>query len=213
MFLKSPIVFSMCRIAMLFCLLPFCSYTQVKQYSPKVSQAVETYAFLKGQRAALGEVAKQYPHLKKEVAFAEKKLETSFGRAENNIEQFLKEELQDSHFKLLQKEIDSLLKEQFKIPIEKEKYALDFLAKANERIYSINDTILHQRIMSFVYQDAPHEEIKDGHLNFFLTENHPKAQQTDLKIPIPKSWTAEEAESPQTIQQFTSFNGTGIEKY
>jgi len=212
MFLKFQILFSSFRIALLFCLISVTSYAQEQPYSAKVASAVETYAFLRGQSAALNEIAKQFPQLKPEVASAEKKMKGTFYRAEKNIEKFLQSELQISHFKILKKQIDSLLQVQFKKPIEKEKYARDFLKKANERVYAINDTILHKRIMSFIYHDAPHEEINDGHLNFFLTENHPKAQKADLKIPVPKSWLAEEAESPQTIQQFTSFNGTGIEK-
>ena len=43
------------------------SYTQVQKYTPKVMLAMETYAFLKGQSAALTKVAHQFPKLRDDV--------------------------------------------------------------------------------------------------------------------------------------------------
>ena len=55
--------------------------------------------------------------------------------------------------------------------------------------------------------------MKDGHIKTFTTKVHPKAKQTALKIQVPKSWLAEEAKMPETVQQFTSCYGKGNEKF
>lgn len=199
-------------VFLLYILFPVFCLSQSEKYDPKVSFAIETYAFLEGQNAALQKVAVQFPQLKPNVTAAQQSLNTVYGRAENNIKQFLKEELDSFQLNLLRIQIDSLLNQQLLNPIEKEKYAHDFLLKIKERSHFINNVSVSKGILSFKYHDAPHQEITDGHVDFFTTENHPKAEKASLKIPIPESWLAEEAEMPQTIQQFTSYYGNGNEK-
>lgn len=201
------------RILFLFCIIsPVFTFSQTVNYNSKVSFAIETYSFLRGQNAALQKIAVQFPQLKPNVTAAQKKIKNVFGRTEKNLKQFLKEELDHKQYNSLQNYLDSLLHHQFPNTIEKEKYAHDFLLKIKERSVNINNDSLSKGILSFKYHDAPHQEITDGHVDFFTTENHPKADKTSLKIPIPKSWLAEEAEMPETIQQFTSYYGNGNEK-
>ena len=198
-------------------LLAFCTfsavfYAQVQTHTPKVMFAIETYAYLKGQSSALKTIAWQFPALKPKIAAVENNAEISFSRAERNIERFLKDELTESEFTLLQQRIDSMLIVQLQQPIEKEEYAIDFLEKVSKGPHFITDTVLSKGIISFAYHDTPHEEINDGHIETFTTKGHPKAEQTALKLPIPKSWLAEEADMPETVQQFTSYYGRGNEK-
>ncbi|KAF2515700.1 hypothetical protein [Flavobacterium foetidum] len=201
------------RIALiLYFIFPTLSFSQEQINDPKVAFAIETYAFLKGQNAALEKVAVQFPQLKPNVVATEKNLKSAFGEAENNIQEFLQEELNNMQLDALHNHINLLLEQQFSNPIEKEKYAHDLLLTLKERSNYINNESVSKGILSFKYDDAPHEEITDGHVDFFTTKNHPKAEQVSLRIPVPKSWLAEEAEMPETIQQFTSFYGNGIEK-
>lgn len=199
-------------VFLLYILFPVSCLSQMERFDAKVSFAIETYAFLKGQNAALQKVAVQFPQLRSNVTAAQQSLKTVYGRAENNIKQFLKEELDNSQLNLLHIQIDSLLNQQLLNPIEKEKNAHDFLLKIKERFHFIDNISVSKGVLSFKYHDAPHQEIADGHVDFFTTENHPKAEKASLKVPIPKSWLAEEAEIPQTIQQFTSYYGNGNEK-
>ncbi|GGF22327.1 hypothetical protein [Flavobacterium limi] len=203
----------MIRIVFFFYIIfPVLSFSQTI-YDPKVSFAVETYAFLKGQNAALEKVSEEFPRLKPVVGAAEKNLYTEFGRAEKNLKQFLSEELNDTQFDSLHNHIDSLSNHQLSNPIQKEEYAHEFLLMVKERSNeNINNESLSKGILSFKYHDKPHQEITDGHVVFFSTENHPKAENAFLKIPIPKSWLAQEASMPETIQQFTSYHGNGNEK-
>lgn len=203
----------MVRIIFIFYIVfPFFSFSQTG-HNPKVLFAVETYAFIKGQNAALEKVAEEFPPLKPVAGAAEKNLNTVFGRAEKNLRQFLSEELNDMQLDSLHQYIDSLSNQQLSNPIEKEEYAHQFLLMVRERSNeNIDNETLSKGILSFKYHDTPHEEITDGHVVFFTTENHPKAENAFLKIPIPKSWLAEEAAMPETIQQFTSYYGNGNEK-
>jgi hypothetical protein len=54
-------------------------YPQAKPYAPKVMLAVETYAFLKGQSAALKKVALQFPSLKEDVRKLQNSSKVIFG--------------------------------------------------------------------------------------------------------------------------------------
>lgn len=199
-------------ILLIYCILPNLFYSQGQQYEPKVQFAIETYAFLKGQSAALQMVAFQFPALKPDIVAAEKNSKVLFRRAEQNIERFLDDEMNNKEFAMLQDRIDSLLNEQFKNPIEKKEHALDFLKRVKERPGLITDTVLLKGILSFAYHDAPHQEIADGYAKTFSTKGHPKTEKTTLKLKIPKSWRAEKPEMPETIQQFTSYCGNGNEK-
>jgi hypothetical protein len=186
---------------------PCLCYPQQNAYSAKVRMAIETYAFLKGQNSALEMIALQFPSLKKDVT----KTSTVFIQAEQNIERFLKSQIGEE-FTVLQKRIGTLLHKQFKNPIEKEKYARDFLEKIRQRSRFSSDSLITKGILSFAYEDVPHQEIIDGHTITFTTKGHPKAEKIILQVPIPKSWKAEEAEMPETVQQFTSYGGQGTEK-
>lgn len=187
-------------------------YPQSQKYNPKVSFAIETYAFLKGQSAALEKISRQFPSLKAKVQTVEQDSKISFVRAQRNIEHFLEEELTVADYEALQKQIDSMLQAQLKNPIEKEKFAIDFLNLVSSRSQFIAGTLVEKGVLSFAYHDTPHQEITDGHFTNFTTKHHPKADRAALKVPIPKSWLAEEAEMPQTIQQFTSHYGNGEAK-
>lgn len=187
-------------------------YPQQENYNPKVTFALETYAFLKGQDAAIDKVAGQFPELSSDVSAAEKKLDEAFGQAEDNIKQYLKEELEHHQFQKFHQHLDSLLHIQLQHPVEKESHARDFLTQVIQRPKSMYGTPLSKGILSFKYHYEPHQEILDGHIDVFETKDHPKADNVRISIPIPASWLAEETTMPQTIQQFTSCNGNGEEK-
>ncbi|WP_123907089.1 hypothetical protein [Flavobacterium johnsoniae] len=208
------LIFTRCRIMLLLliCSSPALFYSQAQKPTPKVMFAIETYAYLKGQSSALKTIAKQFPNLKRKVSAAQNNAEIPFSRAERNIERLLQDELTASEFKIVQRNIDSLINVQLQNQIEKQKYAIDFLEKVSKGTHFITDTMVSKGILSFAYHDTPHEEINDGHIKTFKTKNHPKAEQTALKVPIPHSWLAEEAHMPETIQQFTSYYRTGNEK-
>lgn len=200
------------QLSLLYLLLPALCFGQVQQYTPKTAFAVETYAFLKGRSAALKSIARQFPALKSEITTATKSTAVLFARAEHNIEQFLSNELSEESFNALKNHLNAILAQQTESPIEKEQHARDFLEKISSKSSTLNDTLQSKGIISFAYHDVPHQEITDGHLKIFTTKDHPKAAETDLEIPIPVSWQAQEAEMAQTVQQFTSFHGKGIEK-
>jgi len=196
----------------LYIIFPVLCQSQKVEYSPKIEITLETYAFLKGQNAALQKVSREFPSLKSDVKAAEKIQSISFGSAQRNIEQFLKEELNEYHFRTIDNHFDSIINQQLEHPVGKEKYARDFLKLVTERSKNIFKTTHSKGILSFKYYHAPHQEIIDGYADLYDTKDHPKARAVSIKIPIPKSWLAEEAEMPETIQQFTSYNGKGTDK-
>lgn len=197
-------------IILLICIPTFCIAQQA--LPPKVSYALETYAFLKGQDAALDKVAAEFPELSADVRAAEKKLDKAFGLAAYNITQYLKKELEYSQLQKFHNQIDSLLDMQLQYPVEKKSHAKEFLKHVVQRPKNIYGSSVSKGILSFKYHNEPHQEILDGHVNVFETKDHPKAPNVSISIPIPASWLAEETAMPQTIQQFTSCNGNGTEK-
>lgn len=193
------------------CLFSLKGFSQTSGNTPKINMAVETYSYLKGQNAALQRISMQFPSLKDNVEALQKNSVMLFSRAEKNIEHILEKELEKSEYNRLKNQIRSFLSK-FKDPIQKKKHAEDFLDKVKERSLVKDDSQISKALLSFAYHDKPHQEITDGHLKTFTTKGHPKAVKSTVTIPIPKSWKAEDAEMPETIQQFTSFNGNGSEK-
>lgn len=189
-----------------------CASCFSQKYDAKAGFAVETYAFIRAQNAALEKIAQQFPHLRPKIAAAQNDLKNVFGRTEKNLKQFFKEELTGPQFDSLQMYIDALLERQLSDPIRKEEHAQDFILKVKDRSHFGPRSTLPKGILCFKYHDAPHKEITDGHFEVFSSENHPKAENISLKIPVPESWLAQEADMPQTIQQFTSCQGNGTEK-
>ncbi|TCN57647.1 hypothetical protein D0809_13765 [Flavobacterium circumlabens] len=199
-------------LLIVYCVLTIPTYPQKQNYSAKVMLGMETYAFLKGQGAALKKVASQFPALKDDAIAIEKSSTVIFGRAEINIKRFLKDELGDAEFNRIEHRIDSLLSEQLKQPIQKKEYAQNFIEKVKSELQLSKTGGIQKGIISFAYHDAPHQEVTDGHIIHFTTKGHPKAEESAVALSIPRSWSAEEAEMPATVQQFTSHDGKGIEK-
>lgn len=187
-------------------------YPQNQRYTPKVQLAIETYAFIQGQKASLAKVAAQFPVVAQEVRSLEKKAQAIYGRAEKNIEQYLRNELKEDQFSILKKNIRLLAEDQLKEPIQKKEHAIDFLESVRDKIDMDEHANIPKGIISFAYQDVPHQEIIDGHIKNFTTQGHPKADESIVTFPVPKSWIAQEGEMPATVQQFTSFDGKGNEK-
>ncbi|MFD1604428.1 hypothetical protein ACFSJW_13545 [Flavobacterium artemisiae] len=196
----------------IFCFLAVHCFAQIGEYSQKTALAVETYAYLKGQQSALKKISSEFPGLHDDVLSVQKNIDLYHGRSQRNIELFLKEEFSEQYFLQLTKHLDSMITQQLKNPIEREKYAEDLLDKIHKKIRSGTIGTTDKGILSFAYHDRPHQELTDGHTINYSTKGHPKAEESVVKIPVPKSWTAEEAEHPDTIQQFTSYAGKGDEK-
>jgi len=188
------------------------AYSQVPQHPPKINLAIEAYAFLRGQNSALEKVSRQFPGLQDDVQALRQNADAVFGRSERNIEQYLRKELGDAAFLSLRTHIDSLAQVQLHEPIAEEKYAADFIEETKGRMRLGRGSSVPKGVLPFAYHDAPHQEMADGHTARFSTQGHPKADHDIVAISIPKSWRAEEAQMSQTIQQFTSFHGNGLEK-
>ncbi|WP_184160506.1 MULTISPECIES: hypothetical protein [Flavobacterium] len=199
-------------LLLLFCALAVWGCYPQQHHDPKVLLAMETYAFLKGQSAALKKAASQFPAFAKEAADLQQKAQAVFGRAEKNAELFLRQQLADPQFSSFQKHIDSLINQQLQHPIEKKEYTAKFLQAVKDKIGFSPAAALPKGLLAFAYHDAPHQEIIDGHTVKFSTKGHPKADQSVVVLPIPKSWEAQEAQMPAAVQQFTSCEGKGNEK-
>ncbi|WP_427874112.1 hypothetical protein [Flavobacterium sp. MMS24-S5] len=167
--MKTMLLFIYCLSAVHCC-------SQTRYPSEKVQLAIETYAYLKGQNAALKKVAGQFPSFTKQVSELQKNAHPVFGRAERNIEDFLQQELNDSQFNAVEKHVDSLINEQLKNPIEKKEYAGSFLEQVKDKIAFSSNAAVPKGIISFAYHDAPHEEVTDGHIINFSTDELSKSR-------------------------------------
>lgn len=59
-----------------------------------------------------------------------------------------------------------------------------------------------EKILSFQYQDEPILEFLNGYTKTYTTKGHPKANNSDWSIQIPKSWKASEGKDEHIIQRF-----------
>jgi hypothetical protein len=177
----------------------------------KMQHAVNAYAFLYGQEQSLLKIAVQFPALNDEI----QKMSSGaflFNRAKTNIESYLKGGLPEGEFNRLQKEIATSAQKAFEKPIESEAYARNYLGEVRQRLDGGMDIPMCRTILSFAYEDFPENEMTDGYTIMYNIDEHQKAKKANLKIVIPRSWAASEAEQAETVQQFTSCGGHGSEK-
>jgi hypothetical protein len=189
------------------------SFAQSAGYSPKIQLALETYTYLRGQDLSLCAIARQFPELGTETDSVQLAITNSWlGKAKTNLETFLITQLGNENFTALDDQVESFTNRQFERPIEKVSYARNFLAEIGRRLNGNIEPPTKERIQAFAYDQFPDGELIDGHTAIFNSSGHEKAGKSVFRLVVPQSWQPSESEMPETIQEFTSYCGTGSEK-
>lgn len=74
---------------------------------------------------------------------------------------------------------------------------------------NVSDILIKENALAFQYKDNPLLEFLDGHTQKFSTKGHPRANNSDWTVKVPKSWKATEARNDNVIQRFQNDFGLG----
>ncbi|SMO87233.1 hypothetical protein [Gracilimonas mengyeensis] len=170
----------------------------------------QAFGYLNGQEITLAKIEKEFPSLGNDIKLAKIEFGLSFGNAEKNIENNLKDLLGDQF-----EEYKSNLLEQTENMLSSqeitEELAIDFINKVKRRSDGEIESPVLETLLIYQYSDFPVSEFNDGYAITYSTQNHQKSKGLDIRIKIPESWKNEEADRPNIVQKFISKNGTGKE--
>jgi hypothetical protein len=122
---------------------------------------------------------------------------------------YLLEHLQEKAFTSFQNKILTKLGKSKDLQSLAKAEASDYLSKVESRAKGKMESPILATLLSFNYQDSPHQEIVNGFSRLYSTQNHPKAQGVNWRIKVPVSWKETEGRGPSAIQKITSVYGDG----
>jgi hypothetical protein len=183
------------------------SFAQLKE--SELNDVFQTYGFVKGQEYSLNKIKEKYPQFAVDVIKSKAKFDSSFKQSVNNLETELKQLIGEEYFAdykiSMYKELEKLISQQ-KLS---EKDILLFLDEVSKRADgNMQNPILHY-LLHYKFKESPHQEFLQDYNQEFFTKGHSKSKGTDIKLKVPISWKAKEADRPNIIQKFVSRNGNG----
>ena len=186
------------------------SFAQTEPYNDaKMTIASSAFGFCWGQQLSLDKIAKTYPDLKPKTIAASNAFTGSFGTTRLSIENYLKSQMGDTAFNnfftQLKNDITSMVDSQNTTKQD----AVDFIATVEKRAKGDLPSPYLENFLMFKYANNPVGEFSAGQTYTFNTTEETYSKNSKWSIDIPKSWTAEEANSPEIIKQFKSECGTG----
>lgn len=186
------------------------TFAQTEPYNEaKMTIASSAFGFCWGQQLSLEKIGKTYPDLKPKATAASNAFTGSFGTTRLSIENYLKTQMGDTAYKSfldqLKVDIGSMVDSQNTTKQD----AVDFIATVEKRAKGDIPSPYLENFLMFKYAANPLGEFTAGQTYTFNTTEEVYAKNSKWTIDIPKSWTAEESNSPEIIKQFKSECGTG----
>ena len=171
---------------------------------------IKAYGYLIGQEYSLSKILEFNPNLKSEVVKARLNFNSTFGKAEKNIELEL-ESLFGDNFNTYKSQMVKQLKEMTAISTYEKEKSLVFLKEVDKRAKGKIEKPILETLLTFQFIDNPSKEFTTGFLKSYTTKGHSKSKDVIINAKVPLSWKQEEAERPNIVQKFTSNNGKGLE--
>ena len=184
------------------------SSVEVVPKNPLYVDLGKTLGFIVGQRTSLHHISNEYPALSPHAIKAEHEFKITFGVAEKNIENLLKEMLKDEYPRYIAT-IKDEIKSTFNLQQINQDIAAQFLDEVELRAKGKIPSPMLETLLHYQFEERPVEELIHGFKTIYRTNGHPKAKGLDVQIEYPKSWSLREGKRPNIIQFFRSNNGRG----
>ena len=184
------------------------SSVEVVPKNPLYVDLGKTLGFIIGQRTSLNHISNEYPALSPHAIKAEHEFKITFGVAEKNIENLLKEMLKDEYPRYIAT-IKDEIKPTFNLQQINQDIAAQFLDEVELRAKGKIPSPMLETLLHYQFEERPAEELIHGFKAIYRTNGHPKAKGLDVQIEYPKSWSLREGKRPNIIQFFRSNNGRG----
>lgn len=170
-------------------------------------QAARVYGFLYGQHRAAETLSRQYPQLAGQLSALEQQFAATYGWPEAKAKAIVatlgNSAISDLHKKHLSK-VDEAMTRQFTV-----QEATTFASELKGRLDGNIDPEVLRNILWLKYASRPVAEMVDGRTVRYNSSNHPKAKGIEFSLSAPISWRQREGDRPNTVQQWTSQNGSG----
>ena len=178
---------------------------------PKNKRIIQAYGFILGQNYSLDKINSEYPQLKSQIEIAQLEFNSTFGKAVDSLKCYLINSNGEAKFNEFEKKLKIEINKLFGEQLITEKIAISYLEEVKSRAKGNIPTPVLETLLTFQFYDNPEQEFLLGFTNVFKTNGHPKSNNTNWNIRVPKSWKSEEAERPNIIQKFTSDYGSGFQ--
>ena len=168
----------------------------------------KTLGFIVGQRISLTRIKTEYPALSLRASRAQREFTLSFGIAEENIQNALRDIFSDRYPEYIastERHLASTLMSQ-RTNLET---ATRFIDEVETRAKGQIPSPILETLLSYQFIDRPAQEFRRGFKVIYRTKEHPKAKGVDFQVEYPRSWSAREGKRPNVIQFFISNNGRG----
>ncbi|TLX17186.1 hypothetical protein [Rhizobium sp. MHM7A] len=182
----------------------------VSNYVPSelaYKQAARVYGFLYGQHRAAETLSSQYPQLAGQLSSLEQQFAATYGwpeaRAKALVATLSHSAISDLHKKHLSK-VDQAMARRFSA-----QEATTFASELQGRLEGKIDPEVLKNILWLKYASRPVAEMVDGYTVRYNSSNHPKSKGIEFSLSAPISWRQVEGDRPNTVQQWTSQNGSG----
>lgn len=157
--------------------------------------------FLFAQTAHLEAVRSKYPELIGSSLIAENAFRASFGNAERNIRQALKQVLGKHYDEYVSKMMSSLLGAESQKEFGK-RDAIRFIEDVKARGNGELEPRLLRTLLKAQFRDEPASELIHKFYQTFRTTGHRKSKGLSIQIEYPQSWVAREGKRPNVVQVF-----------
>lgn len=195
-------------IYLIFSLLLFYTINSYGQSDRQYEQFTQTFGYLKGQNYKINYIKREFPSLKPSVIQQQLLFKSRFGNAAKTIDYIFKKALENK-YDLYVRKLKQKLKEVINFDNYTKKDAVEFISILNNRANGQIESPILETLLFFQYKDEPEKEFINGYTYDFNTKGHEKSKNTQIKLKIPKSWKALEAERPNIVKTFRSRNGFG----
>ena len=166
------------------------------------------YGFLLGQKATVGRIEDKYPDhimmgkLKFDAAFSKilEKMETI---AKRYVQREVLKQFEIETLKPFNKHLDNLVIDP--------QFAKTFDEELTSRARGNIESPFLQTFLAVQYFDNPVEEIWSGFKQSYSSRGHEKSKGVNVTFEVPKSWKGRSGKRPNTLMQWTSQNGWGLD--
>ncbi len=171
-----------------------------------------TYGYLYAQNKVLDKISQQYPDLSGEVLIAR----TQFNLKFPNLQSKAFDTLNSVDYKIInniKKKVNSN-KKMFDYMVnyhtQDRQHAINFINLVKQRANGKIESPHLENILAVHYNDKPYKEMFDGFYNQYSSKGAYKAKGVEVKLNIPKSWQAKEANRPNIVKKWIGQNKTGV---
>ena len=183
-------------------------FRQYKLSKRNSAEFFQSLGYLVGQEHTIRRIDEKYPN---SLLVAKLKFNNAFPNLKTNFDTIaistMGLEEYEKYYVDLKKQIESKLSQN---TIDDE-FVRKFSQKLIDRSEANIESPFLETFLSVAYLESPFIEFSKGYKQKFSSLGHAKSKGVHIEFDLPKSWAGKEGKRPNTLKQWTSQNGYGLE--